>query len=52
MTFLKEIDNGKKCATAVRDYNVPKQTLYGLMKDKKMIYEEVEAIHVANRGKD
>ena len=27
--ILKEIDNGKKCATAIRDHNVPKQTLYG-----------------------
>ena len=36
--ILKEIDNGKKCATAIRDYNVPKQTLYGWMKDKKKIY--------------
>ena len=46
--ILKEIDNGKKCATAIRDYNVPKQTLYGWMKDKKKIYEEVEASRVAN----
>ena len=43
--ILKEIDNGKKCATAIRDYNVPKQT-YGWMKDKKEIYEEVEASRV------
>ena len=32
--ILKEIDTGNKCATAIRDYNVPKQTLYGWMKDK------------------
>ena len=36
--ILKEIDNGKKCAAAIRDYKVPKQTLYGWMKDKKKIY--------------
>ena len=36
--ILKEIDNGKKCDTDIRDYNVPKQTLYGWMKDKKKIY--------------
>ena len=47
--ILKEIDNGKKCALAIRDYNEPKQTLYGWMKDKKKIYEEVEASRVANK---
>ena len=46
--IFKEIDNGKKCAKAIRDYNVPKQT-YGWMKDKKKIYEEVEASRVANK---
>ena len=46
--ILKEIDNGKKCAIAIRDYNVPKQTVYGWMKDKKKIYEEAEASRVAN----
>ena len=33
--ILKEIDNGKKCAAAIHDYKVPKQILYGWMKDKK-----------------
>ena len=47
--ILKEIDNGKKCAAAIPDYKVPKQTLYGWMKDKKKIYEEVEASRVANK---
>ena len=47
--ILKEIDNGKKFAAAIRDYKVPKQTLYGLMKNKKKIYEEVEASRVANK---
>ena len=46
--ILKENDNGKKCAAAIRDYKVPKQT-YGWMKDKKKIYEEVEASRVANK---
>ena len=46
--ILKEIDNEKKCAIAIRDYNVPKQTVYGWMKDKKKIYEEAEASRVAN----
>ena len=47
--ILKEIDNGKKCAAAIRDCKVPKQTLYGGMKDKKKIYEEVEASRVTNK---
>ena len=47
--ILKEIDNGKKCAAAIRDYKVPKQTLYGWMKDKKKIDEEVEVSRVANK---
>ena len=47
--ILKEIDNEKRCATAIRDYNVPKQALYGWMKDKKKIYEEIEPSRVANK---
>ena len=47
--ILKEIDNGKKCAAAIPDYKVPKQTFYGWMKDKKKIYEEVEASRVAKK---
>ena len=45
--ILKETDNGKKCAAAIRDYKVRKQT--GWMKDKKKIYEEVQASRMANK---
>ena len=48
-TILKEIDNGKKCAAVIRDYNIPKHTLYGWMKDKQKIYEEVEASRVTHK---
>ena len=42
--ILKEIDKGIKCATAIRDYNVSKQTLYGWMKDEKKIYKNMHIL--------
>ena len=42
--ILKEIDKGMNCATAIRDYNVPQQTLYGSMKEKKKIYENMHIL--------
>ena len=32
--ILKEIDKEIKCAAGIRDYNVPKQTLYGSTMDE------------------
>ena len=42
--ILKKIYEGMKCARAIRDYNVPKQTLYGWMKDKTKIYENIHIL--------
>ena len=42
--ILKEIDKRMNCATAICDYNVPKQTLYGWMKHKKKIYENIHIL--------
>ena len=40
--ILKEVEKGESSASLSKKYGVPKQTLYGWLKEKTKIYSEVE----------